>query len=264
MKKMKVIGVEAPLLKLDKALSYLKKALSGLRNKNPKIILFPEKWITDILVEGSERFRYAVRTLENMSSDHSLTFIPGSLSIQRSHGLFNTSPIVSDGEIIGWQDKIMPFQQEKKYYSPGSSIRTFDLGGIRIGIQICYDIDFPFVSKIQASQGVDVILNPSMITKNFHSMWYIYIKSRSLENRIPVLSVNTSSDPYLGGSAVTSLRYMDGGIIIRLSKAKENIIESDIDVDFVRKHSRERIKEDKGAYSLKAAEKNYYNLQGDV
>ncbi len=264
MKKMKVIGVEAPLLKLDKALSYLQKALSGLRDKDPKIILFPEKWITDILVEGSERFRYLVQNFEKMSGDYSLSFIPGSLSIQRSGGLFNTSPVVYDGEIIGWQDKIMPFQQEKKYYSPGSSIRTFDLNGIRIGIQICYDLDFPFISKIQASQEVDVILNPSMITKNFHSMWYIYIKSRSLENRIPVLSVNTSSDPYLGGSAVTSLRSTEGGIIIRLSKARENVVESDIDLSFVRKYSRERIKEDKGIYSFMAAGKNDYYPQGDA
>lgn len=60
-----------------------------------------------------------------------------------------------------------------------------------------------------------MLVNPSLIVRDFHEMWHIYVRGRSLENRIPIVSVNSLSDPFAGGSLVTWMEYTEGGVFLK-------------------------------------------------
>ena len=65
-----------------------------------------------------------------------------------------------------------------------------------------------------AGDGGSLIVNPSLITSEFKEVWHIYVKGRSLETRLPVISINSLSNPFLGGSIVTRMRPRNGGIFL--------------------------------------------------
>ncbi|HUI16829.1 MAG TPA: carbon-nitrogen hydrolase family protein, partial [Alphaproteobacteria bacterium] len=49
---------------------------------------------------------------------------------------------------------------EKFYFSPGSEFPVFELEGVKIGIQICYDRKFPEGSRALALKGAEVLFMP--------------------------------------------------------------------------------------------------------
>lgn len=50
---------------------------------------------------------------------------------------------------------------EKLYFKPGPGFPVFDLGKIKLGLIICYDVYFPEGPRVMALQGADVILHPT-------------------------------------------------------------------------------------------------------
>lgn len=58
--------------------------------------------------------------------------------------LYNSAALIEDGELIGFQDKILlpdyDVFSERRYFEPGSHINTWDIGGKIVAVTICEDI----------------------------------------------------------------------------------------------------------------------------
>lgn len=245
-----LVGIEAPIVSASDIEGSVIPVLNELNRENTDLVLFPEKWISNVFVEGSESYLKIMDIFRSLSSEYTISIVPGSLNIQRTTGLYNSAPVFTRGELLGWQDKIIPFARENKYYTHGTEVRSFDVNGLKIGIQVCYDLDFPFVTKLQALEGVDVILNPSLILDGFHNMWHLYVKTRSLENRIPVISVNSTSEPFNGGSISTSFSVREAGIQLKTNRSRGGRINCSVNRNMVRRLSSMRRMEDPGLYDL--------------
>jgi predicted amidohydrolase len=65
------------------------------------------------------------------------------------------------GEVAHYR-KIQLFgPREKRLFAPGDAYATFDLGGVKAALLICYDIEFaPHIAAL-AAQGVALILCPT-------------------------------------------------------------------------------------------------------
>ncbi len=70
------------------------------------------------------------------------------------------------------------------FYSPGRSIDVFDTPFGTLGLQICYDIHFPEVSRVLALKGAEVIINISAAQAGFERFWDLLLPVRAEENRI--------------------------------------------------------------------------------
>ena len=54
--------------------------------------------------------------------------------------------------------------------SGGKSIQTFDTDCAKIGVLICYDVEFPELSRIMADQGMQILFVPFLTdTQNAYS-----------------------------------------------------------------------------------------------
>ena len=131
-KKIRITGIEAPLYSHDEALT----AIGGnfvkiMEEKRPNFLILPEKWIMEKYKEGSTDLSKILESFQNMSKEFGTTIIPGSFSVLRKSSLYNTSPVISDGRILGWSDKISLFRIEKNEYSPGREISVFEADGIK-------------------------------------------------------------------------------------------------------------------------------------
>ena len=158
--------------------------------------------------------------------------------------------MISDGRILGWSDKISLYRIEKNEYSQGREISVFEADGIKFGVAVCYDLDFPYYTKIAIRKGARILFNPSLIIKQFHEMWHIYVRGRSLENRIPVISVNSSSEPLGGNSLGTSFVQLERGVILESQMAKQSVLSYELDMSGIDDMIESRMNEDPGKYSF--------------
>jgi len=108
----------------------------------------------------------------------------------------------------GWQDKLQLTGFEKKtgVIEGGDALRVFEIAGLRVGIAVCYDSEFPLPVRAQAEAGAQLILVPSCTdTAAGATRVRVGCLARALENRCfvaqavtageapwsPVLDVNT-------------------------------------------------------------------------
>jgi predicted amidohydrolase len=73
---------------------------------------------------------------------------------------YNTQFIVGPGGFVGKQRKIHPSRDEYFFFRGGTDLPVLDLGLARVGIIICFDNEFPEVSRCLAVKGAEVLLCP--------------------------------------------------------------------------------------------------------
>lgn len=231
--KLKIRGVQSRRMALHDATEYL----SSLHPESDEIIVFPEKFITEKINSSN------LDTILN-SIRFNNTVILGSLSYM-DRFLFNRSFIIRNRKIIGWQDKINLYRAEAAKYTPGNELKIFDMGDYRAGILVCYDLDFPDYPRMLFRDHCDVIFNPSLIRKDFHREWHLYVKTRSLENRIPVISINSISDDFMGDSIIAYPHREEGGVRLDIVQDKKDDIVYTLDTDAYATSREERLREEK-------------------
>lgn len=72
-------------------------------------------------------------------------------------GIYNTAVVVKDGQYIGKYRKVHLSDFEKKLFEPGHCNPVFDMGTYKIGVQICFDLWFPEISREQIKQGAQIL-----------------------------------------------------------------------------------------------------------
>ncbi|WP_116133370.1 carbon-nitrogen hydrolase family protein [Tropicimonas sp. IMCC34043] len=71
--------------------------------------------------------------------------------------IHNASVLITPEGVAGYYVKTHQWQNEKLYFTPGNGFPVFPAFGTRLGMQICYDIRFPEVTRILALQGAGIV-----------------------------------------------------------------------------------------------------------
>ncbi len=100
--------------------------------------------------------------------------------------------IGADGQRIANYRKTHLFGDiDHAQFSPGPQApAVFDWNGWRLGLLICYDIEFPEPARSLALQGVDAILVPTANMIDFDEVQRVLMPARALENRVFVAYAN--------------------------------------------------------------------------
>ncbi|MGC8692355.1 MAG: carbon-nitrogen hydrolase family protein [Thermoplasmata archaeon] len=122
-----------------------------------------------------------------------------------------------------------PFE-EYLYFKPGDDIVYFDTSSGRVGVEICYDIFFPFITEHLAMNGTKYIVNISASPVTSRPLFEMLIPARAVENTVYFIYNNWAGTQrnlvFWGGSTIVSPR---GKIIKKADYIKEEIILEDLD-----------------------------------
>jgi deaminated glutathione amidase len=159
--------------------------------------------------------------------------------------VFNTAVAYdATGELVAFYRKLHLFdafgQRESDSVAPGSSVVTCTLGGIPVGLQICYDLRFPELSRSLAVSGASLLLIPAAwaagLFKEEH--WVTLVRARAIENTVWVAAVGQVPDPdetthrHLGGVGRSMLVDPFGVVRADLGPAPRVVV-SEVDPDLV-------------------------------
>jgi predicted amidohydrolase len=118
---------------------------------------------------------------------------------------------------------------EHRCFQPGDSLRLVKLKELRIGILICYDVEFPVAVRTLTMAGADLIAIPTALMKPYCQIANHVVPARAYENEIFVVYVNRCGVEgrleYCGLSCIIG---PDGAEIMRAG-SKEALLISDID-----------------------------------
>ena len=186
----------------QKRISAVSKILKKLGENGTQIACLPEQWLKNNKITD---FDAEFLDFKNIAKDHSMTIIPGAFYDITKNKASIISPIIGPkGEFIGRQEKIHPFDYEKDSVKPGKEVKVFDTA-CKFGVVICYDMVFPNVANTMARKGAQVLFSPSRIVRRGIEPWQMYVKVRSLENRIPILAANVENQRFGGNSMIVDL-----------------------------------------------------------
>ena len=174
------------------------------------VVCLPEQWLVDNIISNPDKMFYEFKKI---AKEYSMTIIPGAFYGKKLDKYVIYSPVIGpNGEIIGEQRKIHPFEYESKLIQPGSRTVLFKTS-CKFGIIICYDMVFAGVARSLTLKGAEVLFSPSRIVKNGIYPWQMYVTVRALENRIPILAANIENKRFGGKSIIVDLNEK-GGIVI--------------------------------------------------
>jgi predicted amidohydrolase len=106
--------------------------------------------------------------------------------------LFNACTLISPSGVVANYRKIhLPFLGVDRFTTPGDEpFAVHDLGGVRVGMNICYDGGFPESARCLMLLGADLVVLPTNWPTGAISTAKTLIPARALENHVYYAAVN--------------------------------------------------------------------------
>lgn len=148
------------------ALAYARGVIAEAQAAGAALLCFPEGFLQGYLVEPEAARRAALDLGSSAFAD-----VAGQLPeagpllvlglIEAEGGrLYNTAVVIEGRRLIGRYRKTHLLKSET-VFSPGEDCPVFEAGGLRFGINICFDTNFPEAARNVADQGASLLVCPA-------------------------------------------------------------------------------------------------------
>ncbi|TCV98393.1 nitrilase-related carbon-nitrogen hydrolase [Biostraticola tofi] len=125
---------------------------------------------------------------------------------------------------------------ESALFTPGEDLQSFVLNEIRFGMAICYDLDFPELSRQYAQQGAACLLCISATTQGYELIPQQVVPTRAYENGYFVVFANRGDShgpsPCIGMSRLAG---PDGQPLAALAGAGAGTLITDLDISALKR-----------------------------
>ena len=174
----------------------------AIGSTDAEVLAFPEMFLTGYTLR--DRYRELaegmdgpyVRKLDALAKKHGRWLIVGmpELDPERSGVIYNSALVVCpDSEPETYRKMVLanfgPFEEDL-YFARGDRMPIFETPVGRMGIEICFDIFFPEITKLYALEGADIVVcisaSPSVTRDYFEKI----LPARAIENTIFVAYAN--------------------------------------------------------------------------
>lgn len=127
----------------------------------------------------------------DLAARHGLHILAASIPARLEDGRYvNRARLFTPGGRVGVQDKLVMtrFEREEWHVSASAPLRVFRTRLGIIGVNICYDSEFPLLARAQVEAGMELLLVPSC-TDSLQGYWRVRLGSqaRALEGQCYVV-----------------------------------------------------------------------------
>ena len=249
-----------PYQQLDELLQqaeYFVDAVSGYRSD---FALFPEFFNAPLMAENNhlsepEAIRelakhtsFLVQRFSELAISYNINIISGSMPEIKDGHLFNVGYLCKRDGAVERFEKLHVTPDEAKVWGlqGGSSLKAFDTDCGKIGILICYDVEFPELSRLLADEGMDILFVPFLTdTQNGYSRVRNCAQARAIENECYVAiagsvgnlpKVHNMDIQYAQSMVFTpcDFSFPANGIKAEATPNTEMILIADVDIDLIR------------------------------
>jgi predicted amidohydrolase len=218
-----------------------------------ELVVLPEKWTVmgtgEHMAAGAQPLEGpAIQWACSVARELGIDLVAGSM-VERVPGRGKTSNtsvhVGPDGEIRAVYRKIHMFDvevdgvryAESEHEEPGDQIVVSELvGGVKLGMSVCYDLRFPELYRILAVRGAEVTAVPSAFTlATTRDHWELLLRARAIENQCFVVAANQiGAAPPGNRSGGRSLIVDPWGLVLASAPDTQTAIVADLDFELLR------------------------------
>lgn len=250
-----------PYKSLDDVFEQIEFFVDAVSDYKSDFVLFPEYFNAPLMAKFNhlgeseairELAKYTNEIRErfvNLAISYNINIITGSMPLVKEDGLYNVGFLCRRDGSYETYEKIHITPDESKSWglSGGSIVQTFETDCARIGILICYDVEFPELSRIMADQGMQILFVPFLTdTQNGYSRVRVCAQARAIENEcFVVIAGSVGNLPRVHNM---DIQYAQSGVFTPCDFAfptdgkraeatpnTEMILVSDVDLDLLNK-----------------------------
>lgn len=224
------------------------------QSRGSDFVVFPETFTLELQYlipefDFSKLHRYTedyINLFTYFSQKNGQYIIAGSHIIVENDKEYNTSYLFCpEGSILTHRKTHLFPLEAKMGVTPGNKIDVFDTKKAKMGIAICYEMEFPEVARKLTLKGADLIFCPSY-TIGEHGFWRVRhcCQARAIENQIYVVhSCMVGKSPLNGmeGWGKSSILspceepWQPNGIIAEAKVNEEMVITANLDLKVLHK-----------------------------
>jgi predicted amidohydrolase len=229
----------------ERNLRQISEQAAKARKKNIDLLIFPELHLTGYTMRDEVSHLAepipgpSTRRVERLAKENEVHIIFGMPEESEVKGVIhNTAVFVGPKGLIGRYRKIhLPTHsvfEERRYYRPGQEAPVFKTDIGTIALNICYDLYFPELTRLQALQGAQLVVcisaSPGLRRRFFEG----FCLSRAMENAVYLAYVNRvgieEGLQFWGGSRVIA---PNGSILAQCKYDVEEFQTCKLDLDEV-------------------------------
>lgn len=229
--------------RLLEARDNLQRLTAMLRDLETDLVVAPELALSGYVFSSPDEVNrvaeeipngYCFQQLRDLAMRRDFTLIYGFAELSDGKYYNSAAQINPDGSHHIYR-KIHLFNREKIFFSPGDKPFEVTQGkqGVKLGMMICFDWQFPESARSLALQGAQIICHPSNLVLPWCQQAMI---TRSLENRVFSITSNRVgleqngelSEYFTGQSQILGTK---GEILVRMGEEQSGISTCLIDPD---------------------------------
>ncbi len=222
--------------------------------------LFPEFFNAPLMAKnnhlsGAESIRdlakhteEIVQQFSNFSISYNINIITGSMPEMQDGKLYNVGYLCKRDGTVERYEKLHVTPDEAKVWGMqgGNQLKVFDTDCGRVGVLICYDSEFPELSRLLAEDGMDILFVPFLTdTQNGYARVRNCAQARAIENECYVAIAGSvgnlpnvhNMDIQFAQSMVFTpcdFSFPPNGIKAEATPNTEMILIADVDIDMLR------------------------------
>jgi predicted amidohydrolase/ribosomal protein S18 acetylase RimI-like enzyme len=225
-------------------------------------ILFPEIFTSQLLsLIKAETPAAAVRRLSDFTDQYldlftrlavkyNVNVIGGSHLTLEDDDLYNISYLFRRDGTLGKQYKLHVTPSERQWWGVkgGNRVEVFDTDRGKIAIQICYDIEFPELTRIAVERGAHLIFVPFSTDERYAYLRVRYCaQARCIENHVYVaIAGNVGNLPNVENLGIhyaqsgiftpSDIPFKRDAVAAECTPNIETVIFEDLDLELLKKH----------------------------
>jgi len=249
-----------PYKDLDELLKQAEYFIDAVAGYRSDFALFPEFFnaplmakdnhlkTPDAIRELAKHTQAIVDKFSEFSITYNINIISGSMPEMRDGRLYNVGYLCRRDGTVERYEKLHVTPDEAKVWGMqgGHQIKAFDTDCGKIGVLICYDSEFPELSRLLADEGMDILFVPFLTdTQNGYSRVRHCSQARAIENECYVAIAGSvgnlpnveNMDIQFAQSMVFTpcdFSFPTNGIKAEATPNTEMILIADVDIDLLR------------------------------
>nr|WP_271208954.1 carbon-nitrogen hydrolase family protein [Rhodococcus wratislaviensis]GLK33363.1 putative hydrolase [Rhodococcus wratislaviensis] len=226
-------------------LAELNRAAETAASHGSNLLITPELFVTGYDI-GTMLLTLAERDwltpVRDIAVAHDIALLVGLPEKIPGVGVFNSAVFVdSNGDVLGVHRKTHLFGDiDKTYFEAGNEpVTVVDFRGVRVGVMICYDVEFPENTRMAALAGAELLAVPTAQMEPFEFVAENVIRTRAWENQVYVAYVNHTGregdTSYVGRSSIVG---PDASVLDQL-QMETGLIHATVDTTRVQRAQRQ-------------------------
>jgi N-carbamoylputrescine amidase len=241
------VMMNCPVGRVDDNLDRMAGWIQTAKKRGADLVCFPEMNICGystrgVIKDSAETVPGKIsQSVLELAQEFKLAILAGLLEKDAMGRVYASHLAVTPQGVAGIYRKIHIAPPETGVFSAGDAIALFKIKGIKLGIQLCYDVHFPELSTRMATDGADVIFMPHASPRGtpaqkFNS-WMRHLPARAFDNGLYVVACNQTGNNQSGLNFPGLSVILDpaGRVIKKNIGGKEDMIVADLKADELEK-----------------------------